>query len=40
VLGVLLHLLLGLRVVGAGGLERADDPELAYLAGQGEEVFC
>jgi hypothetical protein len=26
--------------VGARGLERPDDPELADLAGEGEEVFC
>lgn len=37
---VLQHPLLSFGVAGAWRLERADEPELADLAGEREEVFC
>jgi hypothetical protein len=37
--GILTHRLVSLGIPGAGGPERADDPELADLTGEGGEVL-
>lgn len=37
--GISVHLLIGLSILGAWGLEGTNDPEFPDFAGQGEEIF-